>query len=190
LEPIEPALPGEETRHSASRTRSLGHGIYPLLVASDDDVVGLVAYALYKQDKLEFIQSLESPSTEHIAAFCHSVRLRHADYREQATEVLQAMQQDLFGDEVHRMDAEYNRQLKDAVEKVEPHGWLYHLCQHVVGSALATFLFVMFVLAALGWKQGIQKTLFQLMEKEYIMPAEAAHALPAQRSASSPSDTH
>jgi len=74
-----------------------GNGIFRTLVTSDDDVVGFVAYSLYKQSKLDWVRELErekgrEPTDAELASFIvgESTPRRTATYRYLAETALQS----------------------------------------------------------------------------------------------------
>lgn len=155
--------------------RRPGERIFSLMVQHDNDVVGLVAYSLYKQEKIDFIASRSEDCTDaDIDAFCHSVKRpnRLENYRERATQILARMQEELFAEQAAEMERRYQEELNDAIAKLPAHRpvkeWFRHLFQHVVGSMLATVLLVVLLLTALGWKQGAVKTLEQILDIKVV----------------------
>lgn len=143
------------------------------LVKDENDLVGLIAYSLYKQEKLAFIQeglksSGVTPSDAELAIFCRGANLvgRLASYRQSAEMLLQEMNGELVDMSVMHIQEEYDRQFIEAVKKLPESSWPKHLFQHIVGSLLATGLAIVIVLTVLGWKQGFLKLGQDLMNVE------------------------
>ena len=42
-----------------------GYKLYSKLVRDDDDIIGMVAYGIYKKHKIEFIESVKKPIIEN-----------------------------------------------------------------------------------------------------------------------------
>lgn len=68
-----PAVAGEAGPAAAAGPTD-AKGIFPKLVAGDDDIVGLVAYSLYKQNKIDWMRAFETqngrrPNDEEFAAY-------------------------------------------------------------------------------------------------------------------------
>ncbi len=76
---------------------SFGAGIFQMLVSDDGDIVGLVAYALYKQSKLDWMRQFESersrwPDDAELSSFIigEGTQRRLATYRHLAETALEA----------------------------------------------------------------------------------------------------
>ena len=92
--------------------------IFEALVKSDNDLVGMVAYTLYKRQKIEWIEKFRAehanvdPTEEELeAGFSKFTNMasQHHVYREQAVQML-----DRFLDQaLYHKVGEYQRQLRD-----------------------------------------------------------------------------
>lgn len=101
------------------------HLTYRTLVKDEGDMVGHVAYALYKRDKLSFVEAIRAekgrePTEEEVWAFIVSsnLGLRIDAYRSEAEQALQTLSGELLqgaSDELGRQyQQELNRQLLKA----------------------------------------------------------------------------
>lgn len=148
------------------------------LVKDENDLVGLIAYSLYKQDKLAFIQeginkAGVTPSEADLAVFCRGANIagRLASYRQSAEILLQQMNGELLDMAVIDIESDFEQRLIEAIHKLPESSWPKHLFQHVVGSLLATALAVMLVLTVLGYQKGFLKLGQDLLNVE-ITPRE------------------
>lgn len=93
--------------------------IFEALVKSDNDLVGMVAYTLYKRQKIEWIEKFRAehantdPTEEELeAGFSKFTNMpsQHQVYREQAVQVLDRFLDQALYDKLN----EYQRELRDA----------------------------------------------------------------------------
>ena len=92
LPPASAALPPAANATSADRERT---GVFTSLVKEDSDISGLVAYSIYKQNKLDWLQAFEAakgraPDEAELAAYIigESTPRRLATYRHLAESTL------------------------------------------------------------------------------------------------------
>jgi len=148
---------------SASADADRGARIFDLLVENEDDLVGYVAYGLYKKDKFAFMAGRPGCGDRDISVFCDTVRMRTDSYRDEAWEVLQAMQQSLYAEDLATEQRNYEKQLTEQLEKVNSHGYWYHVWQHVIASAAAILLLYVVLILLLAWRDGPTKLWNQYM---------------------------
>lgn len=103
------------------------HATYNNLVKDDNDMVGHVAYALYKRDKLKFCQQLaaeqDRPVTgEQIQTFIAGSNLdvRLAAYRNEAEELLERFSEVMLDEAVKAEQARMEKELLDRLEAAQP----------------------------------------------------------------------
>ncbi|OVE48555.1 hypothetical protein [Chromobacterium violaceum] len=95
----------------------MAHATYTDLVKSDDDLIGHVAYSLYKSEKLTWLQTFEdkhqrAATDDEVETYFHpSVPAKIEEYREKAVEVMNAYIYEEFKTDLAR----YRQQLKDDV---------------------------------------------------------------------------
>lgn len=97
--------------------------IFKELVRDENDLVGLIAYGLYKQHKIEFIESFKSanpeqdPSDEDYKAFamtsCTPSALRH--YRDKAESLLQQITLTAAREEISSFEDDMLRQYRSEI---------------------------------------------------------------------------
>ncbi len=104
------------------------HNNYSLYVREERDLVGLVAYSLYKQHKLIFINSeieRNRPATpEAVRSFCHAYAQTHQVelLRDKAELLLETMTEELLNDAVSKLNKEYQENLKKELKEGMPLG--------------------------------------------------------------------
>lgn len=135
------------------------NNIYTRLVEDEYDLIGLIAYGLYKQHKIEFIKSFcqehpgQEPTEDDCMAFaittCAESQIKQ--YRESAEKLLQQITLEAAKEEIKVFEDEmlrnYQTEIRDAVKEVQPKWW-----HSVMWSLLASIVFA--ILVALGFFLG------------------------------------
>lgn len=104
--------------------------IFSDLVSDDDDLVGLIAYGLYKQHKIEFIKNYEdehngeSPSEEECRAFAIATRTTSSlkGYRNKAERLLQEITLSAAKEEINSIEEEMLRNYRAEIANVLAQG--------------------------------------------------------------------
>lgn len=135
-------------------SRKYNH-IYQLLVQGDDDLIGQVAYALYKKEKHAWVERFwdehdQEPTDDDVASFhCFICSEENIDrFRLQAKSIVQETINSVTAETLHRAQEELNRnhqaQLKAIIEPLIPGFW-DGVKQGVVASLLFSILIVVFI---------------------------------------------
>lgn len=105
--------------------------IYEQLVISDDDLVGLVAYGIYKKHKIEFItrfkeQHDREPEKGECEAFfiTSTTESQLAKYRDQAENLLSEAVGNVATEEINKFEAEMLHNYKSEIKSALPSGWV------------------------------------------------------------------
>ena len=126
----------ENTKHS---------GIYERLVADDHDVLGQIAYSIYKRRKREFVlrKKLEL-GTDNLpdsvlADFVNDQTDYTLDlYRDEAQklsrEFLDATYESELSKAVQRLDSQYREKYDELATSLRPHSWWYGVGQSIAAS--------------------------------------------------------
>lgn len=133
------------------------HRMYSNIVQSDDDIIGLVAYGLYKKHKIEFFNKVRKdkggaePSESEIAAFIQaaSTESQIKTYRDQAERILMDVVANVTEEQIQQTSREmlesYETKIRDAVKKETP-SWYNTVLLNIVGtfafSLIITLIFV------------------------------------------------
>lgn len=129
--------------------------IYRLLVKDSNDLIGLIAYGLYKQHKIEFIENYRNdhegnePTEEDCKAFALTTSTARsiAQYRDAATALLQKITIETTSAELEEYERtmlrNYKTSLREIVKSESPKWW-----QSVLWSVLGAFIFSVIVAVA------------------------------------------
>lgn len=126
--------------------------IYNKLVKDDKDLVGLIAYALYKQHKIEFIKSFKAshdnadPKQGDFESFyvgsCTTSSLN--SYRDEAQILLEKLTLAAAREEIDAFENEmlqdYKKEIAEAVKSNQPKWW-----NSVIYSVIGAFVFSIIV---------------------------------------------
>ena len=133
--------------------------IYDRLVESDQDIVGHIAYSLYKADKIAFIEKYKNenngqePTGEKLKEYQNYCQMEsHLEwYRMQAIEVIKGFMDDTMKETLNQLEADFNRnhlqQLASVVEPMKPVGFAKQFGYGVLQSILGAFFFAVIVAA-------------------------------------------
>lgn len=122
--------------------------IYSLIVEDDTDVIGHIAYALYKEQKIKFIEKKKDGNPDrHLSeedwqhfneVTCTGENIQR--YRLQATEILQNFVDDALRETIKQIESDTKKNqadiLTEIVEPLKPKGWWNGVWQSVVGAAI------------------------------------------------------
>lgn len=132
-------------------TPSAYNFIYSQLVHDAGDLVGLIAYGLYKRDKIEFIAKYKAnhsqePNGEAFKAF-HEFSTtdgRLASYRKQAEDILATFSAEMLEEQAAEIQAEYDSQLTEELKQAHPfwQGVWQNLIAGMMSLAIVALLFV------------------------------------------------
>ncbi|MBR4195606.1 MAG: hypothetical protein IKQ95_02710 [Synergistaceae bacterium] len=148
--------------------------VYSLLVHGEDDLVGHIAYAIYKQQKIEKItrfttRNKRPPTDEELASFMENAesekQLRF--YNDRAVSILKDFLEQSLSAEVEEINcknkAEYDAKVRDLLASLRPKGFMYGVWQ----GGFASFIFFaagIFLLLATGEWARIGQALMQLAQ--------------------------
>lgn len=118
--------------------------LYKKIVQGERDVVGHIAYALYKDAKIKYIENYKAKNngdepTEDSLEYFHSISCLDEEverYRLQATAILQDFSQNTLEETKKKMDKEN----ADLIKKIKPRSFMYGVSQSIVGALLFMIL--------------------------------------------------
>ncbi|MBI5539670.1 MAG: hypothetical protein HY951_06395 [Bacteroidia bacterium] len=95
--------------------------IYSKIVENDDDFVGVVAYALYKQNKIQFIENFKKDNNRHptdteLAGFHQSCYPAIKQYKAHATQKVQQYGTELTERQVTKIQQDYATALEGLLQ--------------------------------------------------------------------------
>lgn len=153
----------------------VAHRTYATFVQDKDDMVGHVAYALYKRDKLNFCVSMRErhdreTTPSELDAFIHAANLptRIDAYRVEAESALETLCETSLGVTLQQaraaMDAELVRQLKEAKSWWRAVG--ENLVANLLAIAVTTLLVVLVYVSRYGGMKLLADTFgYEIREK-------------------------
>lgn len=126
-------------------SRKYNH-IYSKLVEDDTDVIGHIAYALYKEQKIKYIDNKKKgDDSKHLSeedwqhfneVTCTEENIQR--YRLQATEILQNFVDDALRETIKQIESDAKKNqaeiLSDIIQPLKPKGWWYGFLQSVAGA--------------------------------------------------------
>lgn len=117
--------------------------IYKELVKFDNDLVGLIAYGIYKKHKIEFIEQIQEkynrePTDEECSAFFISstTESQLAKYRNDAESLLSEVVANTNAEEVKGYEEEMLASYQTNIKECLPPWW-----HNVIWSVIASFIF-------------------------------------------------
>lgn len=132
-------------------TPPLYNFIYSQLVRDSDDLVGLVAYSLYKREKIEFITKFKTdngadPTEADLRVFHVTTNTdgRLKGFRDQAEGLLASFSTEILENQAEDLQNEYQQQLIQELKSAQPfwRGVWQNLAASVLTLALVALLFV------------------------------------------------
>ena len=104
--------------------------IYKKLVTADDDLVGLIAYGIYKKHKIEYITRIKDtegrePTDEECQAWCvaSNTDSQLGNYRRQAEMMLSEMVGNITENELKDYEKQMLRNYKQELSSCVPSNW-------------------------------------------------------------------
>ena len=154
---------------AANNKYSISHTTYSALVQNNADLVGHVAYALYKRDKLKFCESFEvkhsrAASEDELSAFIHTCNLeaRLNGYRAEAEKLLETMAEFQLEEAVKEIDRQKTEEL--ARKLSESKSWLRSIAEAIVGSIVVALIWGALIFAVYANKFGPDRVFKDVMD--------------------------
>lgn len=121
--------------------------IYKQLVTSEDDIVGLIAYGIYKKHKIEFVTHIKDeqkrdPTDEECNSFfiASTTSSQLDKYRSQAENMLLEMAGNITDNELKQYESEMLRNYKKEISSCVPSN-LKTFGNSIVAGIVSAFLF-------------------------------------------------
>lgn len=150
-------ISGEFPAHAA-----IAHRTYSALVQADDDLVGHVAYALYKRDKLKFCESVRASegrlaTQEEIATFIRACNLDTTlqGYRSQAELLLERMTEYQLEDAIAAVEAHAKDDLLQQLKQAR--SWSRSVAEALLGSVAVALMWAALILIVYGNRIGFAR---------------------------------
>lgn len=142
--------------------------IYKELVADESDILGKLAYSLYKRQKIEYIQAFrekhgEDPTDADLTAF-HDISNNATQldgYRNQAAQLALSFLETSLANEAKELEDLYSAKANNEIRSFRPGFWM-GVSQSVVGSACFILLLGCLVFFTWSLKQGPRQVIEQV----------------------------
>lgn len=139
-----------------------GHAAYSTIVEGENDLVGLVAYSLYKSDKLAYLAKHHTdigraPNNDEMMAFCRTCTLPGpvSAYRSKASYLLSEMYDELLKEQVAEINEKYKAELVAELKKAHPFWsgvWQHFLAGITIWAFIGLAILVLYG-QQIGYKQ-------------------------------------
>ncbi len=146
--------------------------MFALLVKGEDDILGQVAYALYKEQKRQYFESLgRVASEEEVKNFilASSTEQSLSFYRERAYKNVGTLFDDLFSSELDDMEVQCNNRhielIKEAIKPIKPKGFWYQVGIGVVTTTIISVLCGLAFLGLIFSKGGLEQVLTEVLSR-------------------------
>ncbi|WP_295731391.1 hypothetical protein [uncultured Muribaculum sp.] len=149
--------------------------IYQDLVIDENDLIGLIAYGLYKKHKIEFIESFKAanagqePSVSDCMAFIHAscAPTQLKQYRDSAATLLQKMTMAAAREEIDRFEdamlRDYRNDLREIVHDEQPKWWS-SVIYSVIGAFVFSLIAALFVFLGSTSEKSISENVLEIIE--------------------------
>lgn len=170
--------------------------IYKKLVKNPNDILGIVAYSVYKRQKFEFIskstdseESKEHPTDEEIATFTDisNSQAQLDFYEEAAANLLDGYAALSESEKVKELEENYNEQLaqnkKDYERKLrnsKSTNFMYGVSQSIVASLLIIIILGFLTFMVWSTKQGITPMIEEIWQIQILDKVEYQKLLDIQ----------
>lgn len=121
--------------------------IYSELVEDSDDILGIIAYSFYKQQKIEFIRAFQEkhsrhPSDDELKVFyiTSNSPASFASYKTKAEVLAREFVDAVVGEQLQEMQEKSDFELTKRVKNLRPNFW-----QGVAQNIFASLLFVLLI---------------------------------------------
>ncbi|MGE7992030.1 hypothetical protein ACQKPE_13490 [Pseudomonas sp. NPDC089554] len=148
--------------------------IYSMLVTHEEGMLGVVAYSLYKRQKIEFIQSFKErhgrdPDDEDLSHFHHlsNSPTQLESYRRQADLLSQGFLYVSLEKQAAELEAFYASKADGEIRSARPGFWK-GVMQSVVGSLLFVFMLGFLVFFTWSLNQGPKQVIEQVFDVTII----------------------
>ena len=155
----ESTIPPPGSAPTPHQAKVATHSTYSMLVESDSDLIGHVAYALYKRDKLKFCESIEATrgraaSTQEVEVFIHAAGLssRIQAYRAAAELLLENFSEEVLEVATQEIQTRYDTRLVQELK--QPKSLVRAIFENTTGSLLSIAIIALFAIILYGTRIG------------------------------------
>lgn len=137
--------------------------IYSKLVSDKDDVLGIIAYSIYKRQKIEFIKDFEnrigkSPTESDMQNFIEisNSPFQLEFYKNQSFQLVQNFLEQTLAEDIEKIEQEFDNRVHAELSKVKTN-FMTGVCQSLVGSILFVLFLGVIVFFTWSLNQGFEK---------------------------------
>ena len=159
--------------------------IYKQLVKNESDILGNIAYSLYKADKIKFIEDFKAknggkePTEADFQPFhntcCMDANIKR--YNMQAINILQGFLDDTLSSTTKQIENDFRKELSEITGKVTWKSFFWNVFQSVVGA----FVFMLLMCCIIF--------LFKFSEHQYTFTIGGSGSAKLEMVKSTPNDT-
>lgn len=158
--------------------------IYNDLVENEQDFVGLVAYSIYKKEKIQHIQSLEknwrrAPDPNELEDFNNMAATRLEQYRELATLRVNKFCQDILAQAIEEYEQGMQSEMREAVKKLKPVSWWVGFSQSLAASVVYSLLIGALITFLVYSQKGVSALVTALLNPQQAISAESPSVAPS-----------
>lgn len=157
--------------------------IYEKLVTAENDLVGLIAYGIYKKHKIEYItrikeESGREPTDDECRSFFafSTAPSQLANYRSQAETMLLETVGNIANEELERYESDMLRNYKKEIASCIPSNgktFLTSICAGIISTLLFTLIAGLFYFMGETSDRSTRNKTKELMETIHEMPADS-----------------
>lgn len=167
--------------------------IYSTLVEDSDDILGIIAYSFYKQQKIEFLQAFQAengraPSDAELRVFyvTSNSPASLTSYRTKAEALSREFVDAVLAEELRNIEERSDQELNRRVKSFRPNFWSA-VAQNIFSSVLFVLLIGVIVFVSWSSKFGTSHAIEQIMGVEIRSKAPDLPA-PTQEGVIAPRD--
>lgn len=156
--------------------------IYSVLVENEQDTLGVIAYSLYKRQKIDYIKTFKvkygrEPKDDDLTPF-HDVsnsETQLESYRNQASQLVQGFLDASISTQAMELEQYYSDKASSEIRNAKPGFWL-GVAQSLVGSVLFVFMLGFLVFFTWSLNQGPKQVIEQVFDVTIINTASAENS--------------
>lgn len=148
--------------------------IYTELVKNEDDILGIIAYSLYKRQKIEYIKGFKAkhgrdPTDTDLLSF-HEISnspFQLQTYRNQADKLAQDFLTITLETRAEELEQYYEKKVVNEIKSHKPNYWI-GVSQGVVASVIFVLLLGLLVIFTWSLNQGPRQVIEQIFDVKIV----------------------
>jgi hypothetical protein len=132
--------------------------IYSKLVEEEDDILGIIAYAFYKRQKISYIKSIQGkhgrePTQQEFEIFQEISNSQLTQYRAQAIELSESFLEQALSEKARELEEFYDNKTQREIRDFRPSYWV-GVSQSIIAGILFVLLLGLLIFFTWSLKQG------------------------------------